>query len=82
MPLYDYSCRSCDNEFTESHSVDNRKIPLEKPCDQCGGELFQRISGTSLVTDHMTLTRRAGSEWQDVLKGIKKASGKDNTIKT
>lgn len=82
MPLYDYKCRSCEHAFTESRSVDERKVPLESPCSECGGEIFQFISGTSLVTDSMGTLRRAGTEWQDVLKGIKKASGKDNTIKT
>ena len=82
MPLYDYACRKCDNQFTETRSVADRKIPLESPCPECGGELFQKLSGTSLVSDSMGTLRRAGTEWQDVLKGIKKASGKDNTIKT
>lgn len=81
MPLYDYGCHGCDNQFTESLSVDNRKIPTESPCTECGGEVFQRLTGTSLVSDYKSPHRRAGTEWQDILKKVKKESGRNNTIK-
>jgi hypothetical protein len=35
-----------------------------------------------LVSDSKTPLRRAGSGWNDVLKKIKKGSGRSNTIKT
>jgi hypothetical protein len=35
-----------------------------------------------LVSDSKTPMRRAGTEWNDVLKKIKKGSARSNTIKT
>jgi hypothetical protein len=52
------------------------------PCPHCKELGVKRqVSSPALSYQgaHSTL-RRAGSEWADVLKGIKKASGKENTI--
>jgi hypothetical protein len=65
--------------------MDDRKIPERKECPNCdvAGMVEQTITGVpGLVSDSMSTMRRAGSEWNDVLKGIKKASGRGNTIKT
>lgn len=39
------------------------------------------IQAPSMVTDVKGTYTRAGSEWQDVLKKIKKNAGKNSTIK-
>ena len=63
----------------------DRKQPESEACPNCNEKdcVHQTLtSAPGLVSDSMSTMRRAGSEWNDVLKGIKKASGKNNTIKT
>lgn len=81
MPLYNYACRSCDTEFSETYSMDDRKIPTEAPCSECGGEIFQKLGTPGFISDSKSMHTRAGSEWQDILKKVKKGSGQSNTIK-
>ena len=62
-----------------------RKEPEQEPCPNCNEKdcIEQTLNGApALVSDSKTAMRRAGSGWNDVLKGIKKASGRENTIKT
>lgn len=61
----------------------NRKEPESTPCEQCGGEIYQSVTeAPSLVSDSVDIHRRAGSEFNDRMKQIKKSSGRSNTIKT
>ena len=62
--------------------MSNRKEPEQKPCEKCGGEIYQSLNGApGLISDSKSAMRRAGSEWQDRLKQIKKGSGRNNNIK-
>lgn len=36
MPLYEYTCKSCDHHFDVRHSVDDKPA---LSCPQCGGEV-------------------------------------------
>ena len=45
-------------------------------------DIVKVLSTPSFAGNTVSNLRRAGGEWQDLLGGIKKASGKDNTIKT
>jgi len=40
------------------------------------------LSAPSLASGHKSARQLAGSDWNDLLKGIKNNSGKGNTIKT
>lgn len=40
------------------------------------------LSAPGLTSGHKSARQLAGSDWNDLLKGIKKSSGKGNTIKT
>lgn len=63
--------------------MSNRKEPEQTPCEKCGGEIYQSLTeAPKLVSDSKTPLRRAGSGWSDMLKKIKKGSGRSNTIKT
>jgi hypothetical protein len=63
--------------------MDNRKDPEQTPCEQCGGEIYQSLlQAPTLVSDSKSMHRRAGSEFNDRMKQIKKGSGRSNTIKT
>jgi hypothetical protein len=52
---------------------------LQEMCVEYG--LKQILQAPSMVTDTKSVMTRAGSEWQDVLKTVKKNSGRGNTIK-
>ena len=79
---YDYKCRECEHEWDRYLPMDDRKIPESEPCPSCGaeGSVYQVIGCPGFISDSKSTLTRAGSGWQDVLKGIKKASGKSNTI--
>lgn len=64
--------------------MDDRKKPESAECPQCDvkGMVEQVIGAPQIVSGTKSPLRMAGSGWNDVLKGIKKASGKNNTIKT
>jgi len=52
---------------------------LQEMCTEYG--LKQIMQAPNMITDHKSTHTRAGSEWQDLLKNIKKNSGRGNTIK-
>jgi hypothetical protein len=41
----------------------------------------QKLTTPGFISDSKSIHRRAGTEWQDMLKHMKKTSGKGNTIK-
>jgi hypothetical protein len=61
--------------------MSDRDEPLKQPCKDCGGELYRTLETAGMVSDSKSAMRRAGSEWQDRLKQIKKGSGRNNNIK-
>ena len=77
MPTYDIY-----NEKTgETKEVFCAYADKEKTLKEEGSDWEYQITAPGLSFEGSVGTiRRAGSEWNDVLKGIKKASGKDNTI--
>lgn len=62
--------------------MSKRDEATQQPCPECGGEVYRTLETGGLVSDSKTPLRRAGSGWNDVLKKIKKGSGRSNTIKT
>lgn len=61
--------------------MSERDEPLSQPCQECQGELTRTFETGGFVSDSKTAMRRAGTEWNDRLKQIKKGSGRSNTIK-
>ncbi len=45
MPVYEYRCTACSNEFEYEHRMSEKKTT----CEQCGGELERLISRTSFA---------------------------------
>ena len=63
--------------------MSERDEPIKEQCPECkDGEVYRTLEIAGFVSDSKTAMRRAGSEWADRLKQIKKGSGRDNTIKT
>lgn len=63
------------NQFEVNCSYEEMKLL----CEEYGVKLI--IQAPSLISDHKSTNTRAGTEWQDLLKDIKKKSGRGNTIK-
>jgi len=61
--------------------MSERDQPVSQPCKECGGEVYRTMETGGLVSDSKGIHRRAGSDFNDRLKQIKKGSGRRNTIK-
>ena len=64
--------------------MDNRKIPEQEACPNCNENNCVEQTLTKpplLVSDSKDMHTRAGREFNDRLKQIKKGSGRSNTIK-
>ncbi|ATV46353.1 hypothetical protein [Lake Baikal phage Baikal-20-5m-C28] len=81
MPTYAYKCKKCEHYFEKLVKMAERDDAINHPCPECAGEIYRTMETAGLISDSMSITRRAGSEWADRLKYIKKSSGKVNTIK-
>jgi len=76
MPTYVF--RNKDTDEVEEHFM---KISELDEFKEKNTHLAIQLQGMNMVTDHKSTMTRAGSEWQDHLKNIKKGSGRGNTIK-
>ena len=45
MPVYEYRCNACGNDFEYEHRMSEKKTV----CERCGGELERLISRTSFA---------------------------------
>ena len=79
MPIYNYKCRSCENETTYKLKINEHKNPTKNPCSECGGEIFQVIGTSNIVGGIASKDTRP--EWfKDKLRRLKKNSGKENQL--
>ena len=39
MPLYEYRCENCENEFEEMLHFSEREDPINQPCPSCKGKI-------------------------------------------
>ena len=46
MPIYEYRCAKCGNEFEEWQKITD---PATQPCKICGGEASRLISASTFV---------------------------------
>ena len=76
MPVYTLKRISTEEEWDVNCSFDDLAQILEDD------DIIKVLSTPSFAGNTVSNLRRAGGEWQDLLGGIKKASGKNNTIKT
>ena len=53
MPLYDYDCTNCKEQWEEVHSMTDAKKPVSLPCPKCGivGYVRKLISATKTVEE-------------------------------
>lgn len=72
MPLYEYRCNSCGEEFDLVRSYDKRKEPEADPCPECGEvAVTYKVSAPKIGYFHKGSMRTTDS-FNDRLKEIKK----------
>lgn len=77
MPTYTLRNKKDNTSYDVLCSYDKMQEMLE------GDPNLEHVLGTpGFISMHGGTLKRAGSEWRDHLNRIKKASGKDNTIKS
>ena len=76
MPWYDYTCDSCDHEFTEVLRMDDRKIPIENGCPECGASSVRQLLGNVMMGDSVVLgINKPDAAYNEVISKINEASG-------
>jgi len=44
MPIYEYRCDDCKQEFEQILDWPERSIPTDTPCSKCGGKVNLKMS--------------------------------------
>ena len=77
MPWYDYQCRSCDHEFTETLVMDDRDKPTRKKCPECGRKTVSKLIGNVVMGDPVNLGRVKPDEtFKEVIAKINEGHGR------
>lgn len=76
MPTYVF--RNTETDEIEEHFMKMAELDEFK---EKNPNLVVQLQGMNMITDSKSTLTRAGGEWQDLLKNIKKNSGRGNTIK-
>jgi predicted nucleic acid-binding Zn ribbon protein len=76
---YEYTCDECNYNWDESTTIAKRDEPTKTPCKKCGAKIRRKICAPGLNFDD-TQMKKVGGDWTDVLKKIKKGSGRANRI--
>ena len=81
--IYTFACDNCNGSFEVNVPIADNQKPLSKPCQLCGvkGKVYRVFDqGGFLYNGIHSTSKRAGDGWNDVLKSIHKASGKDSVV--
>ncbi len=65
MPIYEYKCKACGNEFEYQQRMSD---PPKAECEQCGGGLEKQISRSSFAL-------KGGGWYKDLYSSPKPAGG-------
>jgi len=76
MPTYVF--RDLNSDEIVEHTMKLAELDQFK---ESNPHLKIQLQPLNPISDHKSTQTRAGSEWQDHLKNIKKGSGRGNTIK-
>jgi len=76
MPTYVF--RNTDTDEIVEHEMKMSELDQFK---EDNPKLKIQLQPLSPISDHKSAMTRAGSEWQDKLKEMKKKAGRGNTIK-
>jgi putative FmdB family regulatory protein len=82
MPLYDFNCQHCGQEFEKALKIVDRNEPLSNPCPMCqeNGSVVSTITSPRIVSGVGDFRAKVPDVFKDRLREIKKISGRGNTI--
>ena len=69
MPMYEYICDSCNHNFEEYLSIDNRENPTKEPCPECKDKNVRK--GVSATTMGVDMKLKPPGWFQDKLSVMK-----------
>jgi putative FmdB family regulatory protein len=74
MPMYDFHCHSCGNQFEKIVSYDISQLPIQ--CPDCEKFDSHRQPSAPLLgdSDRMFAQKKTSSGWKEVLRKIHKGS--------
>ena len=71
MPVYDYACGGCGNEFAEMYKIADRDKPTKKKCSECGKKKVTQLVNAPMIIDPVRLgIVKPSSQFTDVLTQI------------
>ena len=71
MPWYDYQCRSCEHEFTESLMMVDRDKPTRRKCPDCGRKTVSKLIGNVMTADSVVIgTTKPDESFKEVIARI------------
>lgn len=80
-PNYDYGCLECDHVFDKILPIAKMDEPIDEPCPNCGkvGSIHKIIGSPMIHWTFMgsTIQSKTPDTFKDVLKEIKKKSGRN-----
>lgn len=82
MPIYNYRCTKCNNEFETMSTIANMEKPLNEPCPTCNGlgSIIKLIVEAPVIGFNTAPGLKQSDNFRDRLKEIKKRSGSGNTV--
>lgn len=80
MPNYGFVCDKCNHTFDQYLSMEERELPLGKPCPECKkkGVRRQYDSFSQPISSDSTLTANTatGGKWNELMGKMKKGVAK------
>lgn len=80
MPIYTFECEHCRKQEDKQLPISSRDEPLSLPCESCGGKVKRIITAAPKIVSGVSMNDKRPEGWKDVLRGIKKNSGKTSCI--
>ena len=79
MPVYDYKCSSCNQEFTRISNIACRDDPENESCEKCNHFSIKRQVGAPAIGDSVRLGLRTHDDgFREVLSKIAEKVPKSN----
>jgi len=81
MPNYGFICDKCNHSFDEILSINDRELPLSKPCPSCKKKKgvrrqYDSFSQTIGADANLTANTATGGKWNELMGRMKKGIAK------
>lgn len=70
MPVYNYKCKNCENEFSDIKTISERDDPCKEPCENCGETRIEKKIGP--VAFKFGGNEKHSNSFNDKLKDMRK----------